>query len=326
MEEKKLQVGGQAVIEGVLMRSKDAYAIAVRRSDGSILVRKKNFISFIKKYKLFALPIFRGGWVLIESLILGIRALTFSGDIAALGEKEDNSKDEGEPSGLPPKKSLLQNIWLVLTVGFSFVLGLFIFFYIPLILTDLLGAETGFMFNLIDGVLRLTMFLLYLSLITLMKDVRRVFEYHGAEHKSIFAFESKVDLTPDNAMKMTRFHPRCGTSFLLIVMLVSIVVFMFLGKPETVSERLIRLAFIPVIGGISYELIRLSDSGSKNKFWRPFILPGLWLQRLTTKEPDESQLEVAIVALKSALGLDISTHKDVVMETEMEAKAQPSTI
>jgi len=325
MAERKLQVGGQAVIEGVLMRSKDAYAIAVRRADGSILVRKKNFVSFIKKYKIFALPIFRGAWVLIESLVLGVRALTFSGDVAALGEKQSHSKEEIEPPGLPPKKNLLQNIWLVVTVGFSFALGLFIFFYVPLILTDLMGAETGVMFNLIDGIFRLAIFLLYLALITLMKDVRRVFEYHGAEHKSIFAFESNVDLNPENAQKMSRFHPRCGTSFLLIVMIVSIAVFMFLGKPDTIGERLFRLAFIPVIGGLSYELIRLSDSGAKSKFWRPFILPGLWLQKLTTKEPDESQLEVAIVALKSALGIDLTPHKDVVFESEAETQLQPST-
>jgi uncharacterized protein YqhQ len=144
-----------------------------------------------------------------------------------------------------------------------------------------------------------------------MKDIRRIFEYHGAEHKSIFAFESKMALTPATAQSQSRFHPRCGTSFLLIVMIVSIVVFMFLGKPHTVGDRLLRLAFIPLIAGISYEFIRFSCMGSDKRFWQPLILPGLWLQKITTKEPDESQLEVALVALKCALGEDVSNFSDV---------------
>ncbi|MGH7456698.1 MAG: DUF1385 domain-containing protein, partial [bacterium] len=142
---------------------------------------------------------------------------------------------------------------------------------------------------------------------------RRVFEYHGAEHKSIFNFEEKKELTPENSATFSRFHPRCGTSFLLIVMLVSIFVFMALGRPETVGDRLLRLAFIPVIGGISYEFIRLSDKGFRNAFWRLFILPGLWLQRLTTKEPDLGQLEVAIVSLKAALGEEVELLPNVVV-------------
>ncbi|MCG8607309.1 DUF1385 domain-containing protein, partial [bacterium] len=211
--------------------------------------------------------------------------------------------------------------WLFTTVALSFVVGLFIFFYVPLLLTELLGAETGFAFNLVDGILRLAIFLLYLLAITLMKDIRRIFEYHGAEHKSIFAFEKNRPLTTNEAMTHSRFHPRCGTSFLLIVMIVSVFVFMFLGKPETIGDRLFRLTFIPVIGGLSYELIRLSDAGWRTNFWKPFIMPGLWLQRLTTKEPDESQLEVAIVALKCALGMEVSDHANVVFEGTQPPKA-----
>ncbi len=315
MEEQKLQIGGQAVIEGVMMRSKDAYSVAVRRKDGSILVRTKPFMSRSRKSKIFRLPILRGAFVLVESLVLGIKALTFSGEIAAEDEKADGS-DKNGADPMPKPKSFWANVWLAVTVGFSFAVGLFIFFYIPLILTDLLGAESGFSFNLVDGLLRLVMFLSYLCLITMMKDVRRVFEYHGAEHKSIFAFEQNAELTPASAKPLSRFHPRCGTSFLLIVMIVSIFVFMFLGKPDTIAERLVRLAFIPVIGGISYELIRLSGLKANSRFWRPFILPGLWLQKLTTKEPDESQLEVAIVALKCALAMDLSDHPDAVREEE----------
>lgn len=299
-----------------MMRSKEAYSVAVRRSDGTILVRTKPFVSFVRRYKVFSLPILRGAFVLLESLVLGVKALTFSGDVAAQDEKRDSSKDAPEKEKMKSgsERSIWAQLWLGLTVGFSFAVGLFIFFYVPLILTDLLGAETGLAFNLVDGLLRLTIFLAYLALITLMKDVRRVFEYHGAEHKSIFAFETQTELTPAAARPLSRFHPRCGTSFLLIVMVVSILVFMFFGRPESIGDRLLRLTLIPLIGGISYELIRLSDSGARSRFWRPFILPGLWLQRLTTKEPDESQLEVAIVALKASLGLDISDDPKVVVE------------
>jgi len=321
MNEQALQIGGQAVIEGVMMRSAQIVSVAVRRQDGSILVRKKPFVSFIKRFKVLSFPILRGSVVLIESLVLGVRALTFSGDVAVEDEKKNERKNNNKDA-IPEKRGWLASVWLGLTVLFSFGIGLFIFFYVPLILTELLGAESGFMFNLVDGFLRLSIFLLYLGAITLMKDIRRIFEYHGAEHKSIFAFENKKDLTPAAAKPLSRFHPRCGTSFLFIVMVVSIFVYMFLGKPVDLGDRLLRLAFLPLIGGISYELIRLSDVGAKKSFWRPFILPGMWLQRLTTKEPDESQLEVAIVALKCALGLSISEHPNVVVEGEEKAQLE----
>ncbi len=219
----------------------------------------------------------------------------------------------GEPQDIQSitEKTIWEKARMAFMLAFSLGLGILLFFYLPLILADLLGIQTGFWFNLVDGGIRLLFFLTYLFLITQMKDIRRVFEYHGAEHKSIFAFENSQPLTAENAAKFSRFHPRCGTSFLLIVMLVSILVFMTLGRPASIGDRLIRLAFIPLIGGISYELIRLSDRGYKNRFWRIFILPGLWLQRLTTQEPDMSQLEVAIVALKASLGHDLENHENV---------------
>ncbi len=321
MKEQAIQVGGQAVIEGVMMRSAQTVSVAVRRQDGSILVRKKPFVSFIKRFKILSLPILRGSIVLIESLVLGVKALTFSGDVAVEEEKKNDPKNNNKDAPTE-QKGFMSSVWLGLTVLFSFGIGLFIFFYVPLILTELLGAESGFMFNLVDGLLRLAIFLLYLGAITLMKDIRRIFEYHGAEHKSIFAFENKKDLTPAAAKPLSRFHPRCGTSFLFIVMVVSIFVFMFLGKPVDLGDRLLRLAFIPLIGGISYELIRLSNSGAEKSFWRPFILPGMWLQKLTTKEPDESQLEVAIVALKCALGLSIDEHANVIVEGDEKVQLE----
>ena len=315
MADKKLMVGGQAVIEGVMMRSPRAVSVACRKPDGTIVVKIDPYRPLTHRWKWLNLPFFRGAMVLIESLVLGVKALVFSGDVDMLAEKA-HASTPGETRSLL-KKSFWEQVRMFAMLAFSLAVGILLFFYIPLILTDWLGAETGFWFNLIDGAIRLLFFLAYLFLITLMKDIRRVFEYHGAEHKSIFAFEHQAELTPAAAAKFSRFHPRCGTSFLLIVMIVSIFVFMTLGRPETVGDRLFRLAFIPVIGGISYELIRLSDRGFQNRFWRMFILPGLWLQHLTTREPDESQLEVAIVALKAALGKDLSEHTDIeVLDTQ----------
>jgi uncharacterized protein YqhQ len=315
MPEKKIQVGGQAVIEGVMMRSPERVSVACRRADGSIIVRQQEYKPLGKRIKILDLPILRGAVVLIESLVLGVQALTFSGDVAMLDERK---KQNGELADEKPgERTMAQKLWLGLTVAFALALGIGLFFYVPLLLTEWLGARTGFWFNLVDGVIRLAFFLAYLMLIGRMKDIRRVFEYHGAEHKSIFNFEKGDALTPNNAQRHTRFHPRCGTSFLLIVMIVAILVFMFLGKPTTIGERLLRIAFVPLIGGISYELIRLSDKGYRYSFWRIFIAPGLWLQRLTTNEPDLSQLEVAIVALKAALGEQVASLPNVVLADEV---------
>ncbi len=322
MSESKLMVGGQAVIEGVMMRTPELVTVACRRADGSITVWKKPFRSWLSRYRFLSLPIFRGAIVLVEALVLGIQALTYSGDLA---ERDYAAKSNGkarQPEQSPGERTTGQKFRMAFSVLFAFALGIGIFFYVPLLLTDWLGARTGFWFNLIDGIIRLVFFLAYLSLIAQMRDIRRVFEYHGAEHKSIFNHEAKTDLTPENAAKFSRFHPRCGTSFLLIVMIVSIFVFMALGRPETVADRLLRLAFIPVIGGISYEFIRLSGKGYGHPFWNILIAPGLWLQRLTTREPDQGQLEVAIVALKAALGETVESFPNVVVDEYKIAEAQ----
>lgn len=302
MASDKISVGGQAVIEGVMMRSPDRVSIAVRRPDGKIVIKNNPYTSLTKKNKFWNLPIIRGGVALIESMILGVKALTFSGDIAAEIETTETS-------------DFKKNLVMFATLIFSFSVGLLIFFYVPLILTEFVGAKSGLWFNIIDGIFRLLIFLLYLVLITLWKEVQRVFQYHGAEHKAIFAFENKKDVTVENAKSYKPYHPRCGTSFLLMVLVVSIIVFMGLGKPDTIGERLIRLAFVPVIGGISYELIKLSDKKKNNIIAKFFIAPGLWLQRITAREPDESMLEVAIVALKSSLGEDYSDNPDIILKT-----------
>lgn len=310
----KIQVGGQAVIEGVMMRSPERVAVAVRRPDGKIVLKNDPYTSLTKRHKFWGLPIIRGGVILIESMILGIKALTFSGDIAI----EEDEKDKKKQDKKKDDKKGLSNLWLISTVVFSLVIGMALFFYLPLILTDLVGAKGGFWFNVVDGLFRVVIFLLYLSLITLWKDIQRIFQYHGAEHKTIFAFEDGLNLTVENSKPYTPYHPRCGTSFLLTVLLVSIFVFMALGRPETVFDRLIRLAFVPVIGGLSYELIKLSDKKQDNPFVKLFIKPGLWLQKITAREPDESMLEVAIVALKGSLGVQFKDDPNVVSATDLK--------
>jgi uncharacterized protein YqhQ len=291
---EQLAMGGQAVIEGVMMRGPERLAIAVRKKDGGIALKAEPFQSIVKRIRLLNIPIFRGAIILIETLFLGTRALSFSGEVAMSEEEKEKNSHAGD--------NRWNSLWMAVTIVFALALGIAFFFYLPLLLTELLGIKNGVWFNLVDGVIRLLLFLLYIWGISMWKEIRRVFEYHGAEHKSIYAYENKRELVAESARSYSTLHPRCGTSFLLIVMLVSVVVFMFLGRPATVSERLIRLAFVPVIGGISYELIKLSGKAARIKYMRFLLQPGLWLQKITTSEPDEAQLEVAMVALRSALG------------------------
>ncbi|UCE08657.1 MAG: DUF1385 domain-containing protein [bacterium] len=293
-----------------MMRSPNRVAVAVRRPDGKIILKNDPYISLTKRNKFWGLPIIRGAVILIESIVIGIRALTFSGDVAVA--EEQKKQDEKN------KKSGISNLWLISTVIFSFIIGLALFFYLPLILTDLLGAKTGFWFNVVDGIIRVIIFLLYLGLITLWKDIQRIFQYHGAEHKTIFAFEDGKDLTVENSKAYTPHHPRCGTSFILTVLLISIFVFMLLGRPESIVDRLIRLAFVPLIGGISYEVIKLSDKKKNNPIVKLFIQPGLWLQKITAREPDESMLEVALVALKGSLGNQFNDNPKVILAENLK--------
>ncbi|MDY0108425.1 MAG: DUF1385 domain-containing protein [Candidatus Krumholzibacteria bacterium] len=285
-----LAVGGQAVIEGVMMRSPKAVAIAVRNPEGRIVIRKKPFRSVVAKYRWLNIPVLRGGVHLLETMALGIDALMFSADQAV-------SEDRVERAHSSRKDTL----WMWGTIVLAFALSLGLFFYLPLLVTHWLGVEGSLWFNVVDGIIRVALFILYLWAISLMKDMSRVFEYHGAEHKSIHAFENGRSLDAPGARPFTTLHPRCGTSFLFFVMIISIVVFVFLGKPETVGERLLRLAFVPLIGGLAYEAIKLSGRFCNAWWLRPVILPGLWLQRITTNEPDDRQLDVAMAALRAAL-------------------------
>ncbi len=306
-KKKKIHVGGQAVLEGVMMRSPDYVSVAVRKPDGKIALKRDKHLAWTKRIKILGLPFVRGGVTLIESMVLGIEALNFSAKAAMEEEKDKKSKDS-------KFQKFWENLSLVFTMIFAMGMGFLLFFYVPLLITEATGAESSVMFNLIDGVIRLSIFLLYVYCISLWKEMRRVFEYHGAEHVSIFTFEDGKPLTIESAKKYTTHHPRCGTSFLMIVVMVSILVFMFLGKPETVSDRLIRFLFIPVIGGISYEIIKLADTKAGAWLAKSLVLPGLWLQNITTQKPDESQIEVALVALKSSLNQDIDADVELVTE------------
>ncbi|MEZ4388033.1 MAG: DUF1385 domain-containing protein [Candidatus Krumholzibacteriia bacterium] len=285
-----LAVGGQAVIEGVMMRSPTSIATAVRNPEGRIVIRKKPFRSVVSRFKWLNVPVFRGGVHLIETMGLGIDALMFSADQAVSDERIDREK-----------APLKDQLWMWGTVVVAFALSLGLFFYLPLMLTHWLGVEGTIWFNVVDGLIRVILFVGYIWAISLMKDMARVFEYHGAEHKSIHAFENGRSLDAAGARPFTTLHPRCGTSFLFFVMFISIVVFVFLGKPETIGDRLLRLAFVPLIGGLAYEAIKLSGKYCNVWWLKPAIQPGLWLQRITTSEPDDAQLDVAMAALRAVL-------------------------
>jgi uncharacterized protein YqhQ len=290
MPEKISSIGGQAVIEGVMMRSPTHYATAVRTPRGRIVIQKTPFRSIIRRYRILNVPILRGAFTLVETLYIGIQSLTYSASQAV--EEEGPRKKKGKWAA---------SIALGVSVATALGLGLLIFFYVPLLLTEAIGLKNGIAFNLVDGGFRLVIFLLYIFAISQWKEMKRIFQYHGAEHMTIYAFESGEDLTPANARKYTTLHPRCGTSFLIVVMLVSILVFVFLGRPENWGDRLLRFAFIPIIGGISFEFIKLSARAKFAKWLGPAIWPGLALQRITTKRPTDDMIEVAIAALEACL-------------------------
>jgi len=322
-----INIGGQAVLEGVMMRAPKSMSVAVRLPDGGIVFKKDRLKLLADRFRFLKLPILRGTVTLFSSLALGIRALNFSAEQAL--EAEGNKAKEGEApvaedagsSAKAVKKKGISGTDLMLyaTVAFSLVLGLGLFFYLPLWLTELSRniipstAESALMFNLVDGIIRITVFLLYIFGVSFMPDIRRVFEYHGAEHKAIFAYESGKDVTVDTARSHPRIHPRCGTSFLLVVMVLSIMVFSFVpSEAPFYVKALSRLVFIPVIAGLSYEFIRYTGKHMDNKVVRALAAPGLWLQKITTREPSDDQIEVAIAALKEALSMEDVEKEEVV--------------
>ena len=381
--ERDLIVGGQAVIEGVMMRTPNAYAIAVRKPDGTIVNTAARLPKWSDKYPLLKLPVLRGGAVLVQSMGLGIKALNYSANEAFAeieGAKTEEVKvalspavieGEGDFAGLtgavpglfpvPTQKRSRDELKKGQTAAaagsiiFALIFNILLFVAAPLLLTNALFIAAGWAtapaaatstaspgpvavagsapateaaptpwyqnawstvrgylhpvrpsisFNLIDGLIRMTFFLIMIVSFSFLKDIRRVFQYHGAEHKTVFTWESGLPLTVDNARPQPRQHPRCGTSFLMVVMIVAIVLFSVIKFDSLLLNFLIRLALMPVVAGISYEIIRLSAKKESSWFFKFMTRPGVWLQNITTQEPDDQQLEVAIEALKESLKLE----------------------
>lgn len=372
--ERDLIVGGQAVIEGVMMRTPNAYAIAVRKADGTIVNTAARLPKWSDKAPILKLPILRGGAVLIQSMGLGIKALNYSASEAFAEAEEAKAEEvevaltpaviegEGDFAGLTggvpglfpiPKqkrsKDELKKGGTMAAAGsivFALVFNVLLFVAAPLLLTNAIFVAAGWTpqaatstaqpgtpatppqdesslqrtwnsiraymhpvrptvgFNLIDGAIRMSFFLIMIVSFSFLKDIRRVFQYHGAEHKTVFTWEKGLDLTVDNARPQPRQHPRCGTSFLMVVMLVSIVLFSVIKFDSLVFNFLVRIVLIPLVAGLSYEIIRLSARKEGGAFFKFITRPGVWLQNVTTKEPDDKQLEVAIEALKESLKLE----------------------
>jgi len=289
-------IGGQAVLEGVMMRSLTGYSVAVRQPNGDVAVKKDKLVSITAKYPFLKFPVLRGSVVLIQSLILGMRALNYSASVAT-----ENEAGEQEMS----------NWAMASTMLVAMAVGLGVFILAPLGITNLIrhffAPHMGNLaYNAIDGVLRAAFFFIYILSISFMDDIKRVFQYHGAEHKTVYTFEANEELTVENARTKSTLHPRCGTSFLMFVMAISILVFSLV--PSTVPfivKFAARVVLIPLIAGLAYEVIRFSARHLGNPVCRLLTRPGMLLQKITTKEPDDLQLAVAITALKEALMYDI---------------------
>jgi uncharacterized protein YqhQ len=308
---KPMAVGGQAVLEGVMMRAPGVVATAVRRANGTIELKKEAHRSLGERYPLLKLPILRGAVGLVEMMVIGIRTLNFSAEIAT--QDSETESGVGSANGAPQKASPpRERLALAATVVLSLTIGVAVFFVTPLAITTWFFdvEQEALWFNMIAGGVRISLLLAYLAAISMIKDIRRLFEYHGAEHKAVFAFEKGEGLTIEACARQSRFHPRCGTSFLLIVMCSAILLFSILdamliqqfGQITVLMRIATHLPLIPVVGGISYEFIRTSAKHSETAIGRMVVAPGLWLQKITTREPDTSQLEVAVAALKAALG------------------------
>lgn len=282
---KKPNVGGQAVIEGVMMRGKTHVAVAVRQPDGEISVDVRPVNSISDRYPILKKPFLRGVVSLVESLVMGMKALAYSAQVSG---DEDEKLDSKE---------------MALTIAVSAGLAILLFIVIPTwSMRFLTGITQDHMaLNLAEGVLRMAIFLAYIAAISSMNDIQRVFQYHGAEHKTIYTYEAGVPLKVENVRPFSTLHPRCGTNFLMIVMLISMFIFTFLGWPSLWERIASRIILMPVIAGVSYELIRYAGAHTDNPLVRIAITPGLLLQKLTTRQPDDSQIEVAIASLKAVV-------------------------
>ncbi|MBL7136071.1 MAG: DUF1385 domain-containing protein [Candidatus Marinimicrobia bacterium] len=305
----KILVGGQAVIEGVMMRVPGAYATAVRKPDGNIEIARSEFKSLTERIPFLKKRVFRGIIALFEALKIGLNTLQLSADIAIKAEEEAKGK----------KQKSQGNFSKIITVLVAFILGFGIFAVLPLYLTtELLDIERkAITFNIIVGLWRIVFFLIYLWAISLMKDIQTLFQYHGAEHKVVFTFEAGKNLTIENTREFKTFHPRCGTSFIFIVLLVSILMFALIdsfiilgfGSITLQLRILFHLALLPLVAGVGYEFLKLTAKYQNKSIGKWLTMPGLWLQHITTKPPSDDQVEIAIIALKAAFGDKFSDYE-----------------
>jgi len=281
-KEPSLAFGGQAVMEGVMMRSKDHMVVCVRQPNNEIVTKTEELHSLSKKYSFLKLPFLRGILALFETLYSGIKGIYFSAN-AAFGDEEEES--------LNPKE-------IAVVVAVAICLSILLFSVTPFFLTSLLNFGGGVVFNIVEGIVRLSFLLAYLAAVSLVGDFKRIFQYHGAEHTAINAYEAGVELNVENARKYSRFNARCGTSFLLIVTLISILFFSLMPSADYLVRLSYRVVLIPVISAVSYELLKLSDKYRNSTIMRVLVAPGLALQHLTTRQPDDDMIEVAIKAVK----------------------------
>jgi len=309
MASQKVNVGGQAVIEGVMMKGPKKYAVAIRKTNGNVLLDKGDVNSITDRVKFLKIFLIRGIVAFFESMTLGMKTLLFSADY--FDNEEKDSAEEGIYSAdemkVVEERQSKEKVhgWIVFTsLLLSLLLCIGLFFVVPTSVAGLffnnVDTDQRIWFNVVEGVLRIVIFLVYLLLVSNMKDIRRVFEYHGAEHKTINCFESGEELTIENVKRHSRFHPRCGTSFVFVVMIVSIIVFAFFTAENIWITLLQRILLLPLIAGLSYEVIRFFGK-FRGKVGRAFAMPAMWFQCFTTREPDDVQVFIAITALKSAL-------------------------
>lgn len=294
-------IGGQAVLEGIMMKNKDTYAVAVRKPDHEIELSVKKYKGITSGKKILNLPFIRGVFNFVDSMVLGIKTLTYSASF--FEEEEPETKETiGDKVSNKLFKEKAESVLIGFTVFLSLIIAVGLFMVLPFVISSVLNnylnivSET--LLAVVEGVIRLTIFIAYIALVSRMKDIQRTFMYHGAEHKCINCIENGLELNIENVMKSSKIHKRCGTSFMLLVMLISIVFFIFIRVDGMAMKILIRILLVPVIAGVSYEIIKLA--GRKESFWVNIISkPGLWMQKLTTSEPDESMAEVAITAVEA---------------------------
>lgn len=295
-------IGGQAVMEGIMMRNKDRYAVAVRQTDGSVVVDTQEYRGIMNKCKLFRVPFIRGIFSFIDSLVLGIKTLTFSAKFFDDETDYSEEPDKLEQWLINKFGDKTEKVIMGFTVVLSVIIAIGLFMVLPLFIADIMGRYVSWVtpgqVPVIEGIVKIVLFIAYLLLISLMKDIKRTFMYHGAEHKCINCIENGHILTVKNVKRSSRYHKRCGTSFLLIVLIISIIMFILIRTDITWLKYAVRILLIPVIAGISYEFIRKAGS-SDNKIINVLSMPGLWMQKITTKEPTEDMIEVAIEAVEA---------------------------